>query len=117
MKEFIKFTFSKLILTISLIISSIVGMRIIVALSTPTENFESITETLFFRLRHILDIPAAIISRVFGDLCSFIGAGSNSICFNIGGFSYFILNIFTFYLLACLIIFIFRKIKANFFIE
>lgn len=110
MKEFIKFNFFKLMLTFVLMVLSIIGMRITIALTTPIENFESITETLFFKLRHILDFPAIVVSGTVGDLCSLAGM-NDSICFNIGGFSYFILNIFTFYLLACLIVFVFKKVR------
>ncbi len=110
MKDFIKFTFLKLTLAILFMISSVMVMRFVISSFSPTENIDDITETLFFKFMTILHVPAFATASTAQSLCSFVYAHDSPACFNSSGFAYFIVNILTYYLLACLLIYFFKKI-------
>lgn len=110
MKKFLKFTFSKLITTIILIVVFVLGRRLTALAEYPNE-------TIFFKFDDIIFKPVYFISSILKDVCQIVipGGLQNSLCdspniYSVYGFSFFVFDILEYYILACLFIYISNKI-------
>jgi len=93
-KQFIKPTFSKIITMIILIIFFILSRSLVMRSSNPVDN-------LFFKIDLIIFKPAEYIANIF----------SNYNFYYLGNIVYFIVDLSEYYLMACILIFVFKKIK------
>jgi len=100
MRNFLKLTFFKFTAFAVLIVVFILGRRMAVVSEFPAE-------TIFFKLDAILFSPVVIISDLIKSACSVIIP--ESICAgSVYGISYFALNLLEYYLIACLLVYIFQ---------
>jgi len=93
-KKFIKLDFSKIITAIILIALFILGRRLIMQSAFPAEN-------IFLKIDIIIFKPAEYIASLF----------NNSIFYYLGGIIYFIIDLAEYYLMACVLVFVFKKLK------
>lgn len=93
LKQFIRPTLPKISLTIALIVLFILGRRMVFKLESPTEH-------IFFKMDRVIFMPGEFVANIFSNHYSYIG---NTI--------YFIVDLAEYYLLACLLIFLFHKIR------
>jgi len=110
MSKFLKFTFSKLITTIILIVIFVLGRRLTALTEYPNK-------TIFFKFDNIVFKPVYFISDILRDMCQIISPEGlqESLCngsniYSVYGFSFFLFNILEYYILACLFVYIFKKI-------
>lgn len=119
MKEFLRPTKIKIITTILLMFAFIIGERMIYSSSEfSLETFDP-TENLFFKFKGILFMPVYIITYLIKTICLFLTPESfeNYFCLGMNSLpmiSHFIFNILQYYLLACFLIYIFKKISGVF---
>ena len=100
MRNFLRLTFSKFIAFAFLIAVFILGRRMAVVSEFPAE-------TIFFKLDAILFSPVVIISDLIRSACPVIIP--ESICIGpVYGISYFALDLLEYYLIVCLLVYIFQ---------